>query len=509
MSTKSGDSFEKRMALILNSAGFSVSDKPISIKSHGVIIGDLDIVAQDPKSGKLIGVSCKEYFSTNPSSENFSHFVEMLEHENIPYGIFASATDISSRVDPRVKDTYYRKGIRIILLKDENILNLEKLIYEKHYSEVEEYFRKNLFLDGSHENTLTDSLGSKNLVYGKTVKCENLLPINFDNKHMPEYIVNGDEFSPHSSTLYLEPYFVLDYGISVEVRHPQTFDVLEKKEEQGTYFIDASKGRILDNDEKIHQHLKKYYTNYVSSESISEYGFTIRKIEKRIDFGEFIKKIRNDIASRNEIRKDYVDLKGLTQTKIVKPKGDQVHILSKHFVYVPIWEVEFKLGDKSYKRKYFAYDGDSIIDDLEKCGLCKNHTRSVCTQCYSTSCENHQRACKECAKILCETCARICIDCAKNSFCVIHTPKTACHVCKKMMCQTCCNIVCKICNLTTCKYHRNGCSNCSSIICIEHQLRKKYTVVTKKFCSNDCLQKYDYEYRSSGLFGKFKKVLGK
>lgn len=508
MSTKHGESFEKRIALILNSAGFTVSDKPISIKSHGAIIGDLDVVAHDPKTGKHVGVSCKEYFATNPSSENFSHFVEMLENEKMSFGIFASATDISSRVEPRVKDTLHRKGIRIILLKDENVLNLEKLIYEKQYSKVEEYFRKNLFLD-EDENTFSTNLSSRNMIYGKTVKCENLLPINFDNTSMPEYIINGDSFSPTTSTLYLEPYFVMDYGFSIEARNPQTYEVLERKEEQGTYFIDASKGRILDKKEQIYKHLEKYCTAYVPSESINEYGFTIQKIEKRIDFNEFIKKIRNDVASRNEIRKDYTNSKGQIQTKIVKPKSDQVQILSKHLVYVPIWDVEFRLGDKVYKRKYFAYDGDSLIDDLILCSLCKKQTHSICTQCYNTSCENHQRACKECAKILCEKCAKICIECEKNAFCVTHSPTTICHICNRMMCQTCSGITCKVCKMTTCRYHRNRCSSCLSQVCIKHQLQKKYTLVTKKFCSNECLQKYDNEYKSSGMFGKFKKILGK
>ncbi len=508
MSTKHGESFEKRIALILNSAGFTVSDKPISIKSQGAIIGDLDIVAYDPKTGKHIGVSCKEHFAGNPSSENFSHFVEMLENEKILFGIFASATDISNRVEPRVKDTLHRKGIRIILLKNENVLNLEKLIYGKQYSKVKEYFRKNLFLD-DNENIFNTNLGSKNMIYGKTVKCENILPINFDNQQMPEYIVNGRDFTPTISTLNLEPYFVMDYGFTIEARNPQTFEVLERKEEQGTYFIDASKGRILDTKEKIYKHLKKYCTNYVPSESINEYGFTIQKIEKRIDFNEFIKKIRNDIASRNEIRKDYINSKGQTQTKIVKPKGDQVQILSKHFIYVPIWDVEFRLGDKTYKRKYFAYDGDALSDDLRLCSLCKKQTHSICTQCYNTSCEDHQRACKECAKILCEKCAKICIECGKNAFCITHTPTTGCHICKTMMCLECSKISCKVCRMTTCRYHRNVCSNCSHIVCIEHQSQKKYTLVTKKFCSDVCFQTYDNEYRSSGMFGKFKKIIGK
>lgn len=508
MSTKPGESFEKRMALILNNAGFIVGNNPVSVKSHGQIIGDLDIVAQDPKTGKLIGVSCKEYFTTNPSSENFSHFVEMLEHESMTLGIFASATDISNRVEPRVKDTLYRKGIRILLLKDENILNLENLIYEKKFSIVEEYFRKNLFLDHD-ENISVKDMRSQNLIYGKTIKCENILPLNFDNAHMPEYVINGNNFSPTTSLLYLEPYFVLDYGLTVEARNPETFDVIGRKEENGTYFIDASKGRILDKNEKIFEHLKKYCTNYIPNESISEYGFTIQKLEKRIDFGEYIKKIKNDIAVRNQIRKDFTNLKGQSQTVVVKPKGDQVHVLSKHFVYVPIWYVEFKLGTKSYKRKYFAYDGDVLIDDLAQCNLCKKHTRSVCTTCYATSCEDHRKDCVTCSKILCANCAKMCIECGKISFCSTHVPKTACHICKNMMCQNCSNITCKVCNMTTCKYHRNGCSNCSQIICVEHQLQKKYTVSTKKFCSNECLQKFDDEYKASGLFGKFKKVIGK
>lgn len=510
MSSRKGEAFEKLIRHILNSAGFTILKfREHRLKINSDYIGDLDVLALDPKTNLRIGVSCKEYHGDQKaSSEEFSHFISMLEHEGIKHGIFAVAKEASGVIRPRITDTLLRKNIRILLLEHDEIEKLESLILMKDTTQVEEYFRKNLFLDGD-ENSFNDNLGSRKQVYGKTVKCENLLPINFDNKQMPEYIVNGDEFSPTVSTLYLEPYFVLDYGITVEARHPQNFEILDRKEEQGTYFIDASKGRILHENEPIYKHLENYCTNYVSNESISEFGFSIQKIERRIDFGEFIKKIKNDIASRNEIRKDYVDSKERLKTKIVKPKGDQVHILSKHFIYVPIWEVEFHLGDKSYKRKYFAYDGESLTDELIQCNQCKKQTHSVCTQCFATSCEDHQRACMECAKILCSKCARICVDCGKIAYCKLHVPKTICHICKAMMCATCSQTTCRVCNLSTCWHHRNKCSTCSNLVCLEHQLQKKYTLVTKKFCTSTCLQQFDDDYNSSSKFGKFKKILGR
>ncbi|MGI0060353.1 MAG: hypothetical protein ACREBJ_11370 [Nitrosotalea sp.] len=41
-------------------------------------------------------------------------------------------------------------------------------------------------------------------------------------------------------------------------------------------------------------------------------------------------------------------------------------------------------------------------------------------------------------------------------------------------------------------------------------MSKKFgMVINKNFCSEECLKKFDNEYRSSGVWGKIKKVAGR
>ena len=53
-------------------------DQPHQVKLEGKVVGDIDILAVDPKSDIRIGVTCKNW-ETNPESKDFNHFVSMLE----------------------------------------------------------------------------------------------------------------------------------------------------------------------------------------------------------------------------------------------------------------------------------------------------------------------------------------------------------------------------------------------------------------------------------------------
>lgn len=507
--SKPGESFEGQIALILHSAGFVIKEQPHKVMYQGKMMGDLDVLAQDPGSDTLIGVSCKDWHGQNPGSEQFSHLVEMLEFEELKHGIFASSGTIVDTLPPRAEHVREKKGLNIILLDYDEIDKLKKLAYSQKNWEIEEYFKSRLGLVANKKPTIGDNIrAQKSVVLGKTIECDKMIPVNYYDD-APEYIVNRGIFdTTHHAELKLEPYLVINYNLHVSVSHPGTGETLEDITDNGVIVVDAQHGKVIAENDPICRHIEKYYTNAEIHYSIQEKGFTIKKLEPGINERGIVQHLQDQIAARNEIRASYTTAKNERKPIIKKPRSDEVRILGKHLIYVPIWDVTFRVGEKSYRRVYFGYDGSSLYDEMIKCSLCKNPTIALCSECHATCCDKHSRACKTCEKILCEKSAKTCIDCM-TSFCSEHEPKTNCGICRAMLCGNCSTISCKGCQTIVCSAHRQKCIECSSYVCTTHIVSKKYALVSKNFCSQSCLNNFDENYKSSGMFGKFKKIIKK
>lgn len=506
--SRPGESFEAQIALILHGADFVIKEQPHRIMHKGRQIGDLDVLAQDPSSGKVVGVSCKDWHSQTPGSEQFSHLVEMLEFENLKYGIFASSGSIAQTLPLRVEHVRNTKGINIILLGRDEITKLRNLAYSKQTTDIEDYFRVRLGLITNKKRTVADEIrAQRSAIIGRTIECERLLPINFWNES-PRYIVNNHDLSPSDSTLKLEPYLVIDYNLHVQARHPSTGKLLKESDDSSLVIVDATRGTILPENEPIFKHLKKYYTNAEMHMSVQEKGFTIKKTEPFVNQREIVRMVREQIAAQNEIRAHYTTAKNEQRQKIVRPRADDVHMIGPHLIYVPIWDVKFNLGDKMYHRVYFGYDDNVIIDEMLKCQIksCEHNTNSICVVCYSTTCDSHSRPCFMCSKILCESCIHVCIDCRKN-FCNEHKPSAICGTCRSILCQSCSSTLCIECKTVVCSNHRENCIHCNGYVCNSHVISKKYALVAKNFCSQLCLNGFDETYRSSGVFDKIKKII--
>lgn len=506
--SKPGESFETQIALMLHSADFVIKEQPHKIMHRGKQIGDLDVLAQEPSSGEIIGVSCKDWHGQVPGSEQFSHLVEMLEFENLKYGIFASSGDIANTLPLRAEHVRDTKGINIVLLDHNEITRLKKLTYSKQASDIEDYFKTKLGLSASKKRTIAGEIRAQNdVTVGRTVGCERLLPVNFWNES-PRYIINGHDLVPSRSILRLEPYLVTSYRLNVQARNPGA-DKLESDDSRHI-IVDASQGTVLSEDNPIFKHLIKYYTDAEMHVSVQERGFTIKKTESFVNQRETVQMIREQVAAQNEVR-TYTIGKNERRQKIVRPRPDDVRIILSYLIHVPIWDVRFSLGDKTYQRIYFGYDDDDfILDEMSKCQIksCKYNTSYICLACNSTTCDIHSRPCVTCSDILCELCAHACIDCRKN-FCNEHRPQTVCGVCRTTLCQDCSSVPCTECKTTICSNHRVKCSRCNHYACMSHTISKKYALVTKNFCSQLCLNGFDETYRSSGMFDKFKKILKK
>ncbi len=471
----------------------------------GKQIGDLDVLAQEPASGEIIGVSCKDWHGQVPGSEQFSHLVEMLEFENLKYGIFASSGDIANTLPIRAEHVRNTKGINIVLLDHDEIARLKKLAYSKQASDIEDYFKTKLGFSASKKRTIADETRAQKNSTGRTVGCERLLPVNFWNES-PRYIINGHDLVPSNSTLKLEPYLVINYRLHTQAHHIGTG---RHSDDGGLVIVDAVQGTILSDDDLVFKHLTKYYTNAEMHVSVQEKGFAIKKTESVVDQKEMIQVIREQIAAQNETR--IYHAKNKQRQKIVRPRPDDVRIIGSYLIYVSVWDVKFSLGSKTYQRIYFGYDDDDVIlDEMGKCQIesCKYDTRSICLACYSTTCDNHNRPCSVCSDVLCKMCAQTCIDCRKN-FCGKHKPQTVCGVCRSTLCQNCSTVLCTECKTTICSNHREKCSQCDDYVCVSHTISKKYALVAKNFCSQLCLNRFDEAYRSSGMFGRFKIILRK
>gem|GEM_PF-3018908 len=476
---------------------------------QGKQMGDLDVLAQDPVTNTLIGVSCKDWHGQVPGSEQFSHLVEMLEFEDLKHGIFASSTSIADTLPPRAEHVRDKKGLNIILLDYEEISKLKNLAYSQKNWEIEDYFKSNLGLASTKRPTIGDNIkAQKSMVLGKTVECDKMIPINYYDEP-PEYIVNRNIIGPtHDAELKLSPYLVINYSLHISVPHPGTGEVLDERSDHGVVIVDALQGNVVAENDPICRHIEKYYTNAEIHYKIQEKGFTVKKLESSINERGIVQHLQDQIAARNEIRTSYLTAKNEKKPIVKRPRPDEVRILGKHIIHVPIWDVRFRIGEKSYRRVYFGYDGSSLYDEMIRCSLCKNSTIAVCTECHSTCCDKHSRTCNACETILCEKSAKICVDCL-TSFCSEHEPKTKCGICRAILCGNCNTVSCKGCQTIVCSSHRQKCIECSAYVCTAHAISKKYALVSKNFCSQSCLNMFDENYKSSGMFGKFKKIIKK
>lgn len=468
MSSGKGESFEARIAGLLNKAGFTILERPHQVKLDGQVVGDLDVFAEEPRSHERIGVSCKEWFGNTPGSQEFSHLVEMMEIEKIKYGIFASARDVADTLYARINHTATTKGLVIFVLNSDEILKLERWMYDKQDLDIEYYFKDKFGFSHDEKVTIGDVIKSQRRSTGKTIQCDYLIPVNYLNE-IPENIANSKILVEEESILSLVPYLVMDYSLEFWIRHPSTGQVLEEVEDNGVIIMDTIKGKMLDEHDELYHEIEQNYTHAELNQIIREDGFTVNKLEPMINVSEFINQQRRKIASENEKEAHYTTQKGEYRTIQKRAKPEDVKILTKSIIYLPIWNLKFSVGNKKYLRSYYAYNGKIIKDELSKCNTCHKTTEVICTSCYSTACNSHRLQCKTCDSIICTKCGEKCIVC-KTEFCNEHKPQQKCDICHNTVCVNCFTIACSECKLLVCNNDirttvRFQCRECNRIVC--------------------------------------------
>jgi uncharacterized Zn finger protein (UPF0148 family) len=241
------------------------------------------------------------------------------------------------------------------------------------------------------------------------------LPIRMDYETVSAFpLKNPDDIRLTSSVLLYQPYISVKFRLQISRKDPTGQN--HKIGDQGTYFIDALDGDIINRERGTLEHLGGIFKSKqerqeskedkLVSEDLetittetkpvlrtSDYDVTIA--EQTVSTEEAIKVVKYRVVEKNTIDEKYtIKAKGREETRTMKivPKLNEVEIRGTRTVYVPKWILEYEAGSKEYTRRFLASSGNPINDELSKCNICtvlKKDTTAICTECGRTICEKH------------------------------------------------------------------------------------------------------------------------
>jgi hypothetical protein len=496
---------------MMTNAGFYIDpDQPHQVKLDGKVVGDIDILAVDPKSEIRIGVTCKNW-ETNPESKDFNHFISMLEFENITHGVLAWI-HVPSSVYP-LKENAIRKGYRFSIIDKARYEELHHFMLTGQRDKIESFFRVELALEASKTPTLGQEIRLQGAPVSsrRSIDVANFLPIR-QQPDPPAYIRNG-YFKPSESMLIVHPFLVTIFYVQKDAKVPRTGEIQQSINREILRVIDGVTGNYPPSeDDPVLHLLASEYRDALKKHTIEEDGFTAEVHDPKLNVQEMVYKMRVDLARSIEpmevtwtVRRgdeEYEESKSIPVTP-----SDIREIHKPVMVNVPIWHLRYKLGPYSYVREFLATDGAILKDEMAKCALCEEPTEAVCKDCGILACKDHINTCKACGELFCQNHLTQCVNC-KSLFCKQHAIGQPCLTCGGFVCSTD-DVRCSTCKKTLCEEHTIQCVQCKKPICEDHQVAARYVGVKKRFCSEDCHTKYHDTYKQKGVLGKLGKVAGR
>jgi len=490
-----------------------VKEQPHPVRVGGQTVGDLDVLAVDPKSGgTLVAVTCKEWRDAEPHAKDFHHFLSLMEIEGIKYGIVAW-TNIPSSVYPLAQNAE-KRGCRILLLSREGCNELHNYILSGQGDRIGDRLRQGLGLVTSSAPTIGEEMLLRRAppTLRRSVKCFNLLPLHY-RPDPPSYVRNP-YFSPETVRLLVQPFLLSVFHAHKEARVPRTGELIGEIDEEVSMVCDATTGKSIAQNDPVFQVVRNHYGEAYKHHTIDEEDFTVEVADPKIDRQGMTYRMRVDaVRLVQPITATYTVLNRQTEEeeehemRVVATPSDLRELFSD-IIQVPIWHVVYHLKEKSYVREFFATNGSSIRDDMRYCLLCKEkETVAVCTKCGSTICAEHMLRCKTCGELFCANDSLKCVKCL-SSYCKDHATGSFCVTCGTFM-DTPCTVHCSVCNGPLCPAHVISCVNCGKHVCPKHLVEARYMLVKKQFCGDSCHKTYDAEYRQKGVLGKIGRVVKK
>lgn len=506
LSIKAGESFERAIAYIMAAAGFVIREQPHSVKVAGEIVGDLDILAFDPKSDAVIAVSCKEWKDQPPHTKDFNHMKELMDIEEIKHGVIAW-TNVPAGVYPLIQFAE-KKDYRFVVLDLNRYEELHNHMLAGERDRIEDFFRSGLGLAATKAPTLGQEISMRKAPAQKrTLHCHNLLPLHY-GLDPPSYLHNA-YFKPSEAKLRVLPFLHAIFHAHKEARVPGTGEMLDSVNMEIESACNGITGKPVSSDDPVRQLLREHYGEALKDGLIEEDGFSTEIHEPKINKQEMTYKLRVDAArSIHPLEVSWTTRRGDEEeehTRTVEVTPNDLRELHSAMINVPIWQASYHIGIHDYVREYFATTGMWTRDDMAYCLQCKQPTAAVCTKCGMVACLDHIRECKTCGQLFCYEDSVSCVNCS-SIFCKAEAKGQFCMTCGGFVCSSD-DVRCTTCNSTICGEHAIRCIECGRPVCEQHQIDVRYVGVKKRFCSENCHSKFDSEYREKGVLGKLGKAV--
>lgn len=193
-----------------------------------------------------------------------------------------------------------------------------------------------------------------------------------------------------NAVLFYHPYIKVKYRLLAQRKDPK--GKVHKISDEGVCIVDALDGDIINRDKDVIEKISVLFQTSIAEPEISE--------------NEAVKIAKNYVIRKNTTTVVYeVKVRGEIEARELKivPKQSEINIRGVELVYVPIWNLEYESGERSFVRRFVASSGRPIEDSFakcEKCALIKKQPIAVCEVCGALLCEKH--AINENQKWICE-----------------------------------------------------------------------------------------------------------
>jgi hypothetical protein len=217
-----------------------------------------------------------------------------------------------------------------------------------------------------------------------------------------------------SSVLLYHPYIIIKYRLRSSRKDPTGRN--HTITDEGTYFVDALDGDIINQEFSIIRSVKGFFKNKeqrveskedkivsedlmtimpISQPVLETTDYNVSVAEPSVSEEDSVKIVKNYVVEKNTQEVDYeIKIRGEWETRsiTVVPHLKEVNIRGQRLVYVPKWSLQYESGDRSFERRFVASSGKPIEDELsrcEKCSILKKRPISVCEICGVPLCEKH------------------------------------------------------------------------------------------------------------------------
>lgn len=214
--------------------------------------------------------------------------------------------------------------------------------------------------------------------------------------------------------LLYHPYIQVKFRLRARRKDPK--GKVHTIQDEGTYFVDALDGDIINQEKNVIQHLgvllKKKEKRMQSREDkmvsldlktrtpitapvLQARGYKVAVAEPEVTEKEAVNIVQGHVIEVNTETISYeIKVKGEMKTRhlTVVPRLKEISIRGTQLIYVPKWIVEFEALQSTYSRRIMASSGAILEDDLAKCSKCtllRKSSTVICESCGRTLCEKH------------------------------------------------------------------------------------------------------------------------